>query len=230
MGNAVVRRRPKSESALEPQPEPQCTAEEWQGSRQPVRQLIRRRLWQTFGPAVVVAVLGVAAVICVWIMRDTIGRPLFADGVSPWEYVLIAVGLLVLAVAGGLALHSVVVQLPYDMVGVRTDDDFPLRLVRKPHDNRDLELEDPDYLVSAILFSGNLDRVFKVLELDGGEADVCWTIMQVSDGRLRVVDRDAVDTNTRLACAEQYSTDDLTGIPLDDNCEYDQRNSVLIVR
>ncbi|MBW3093566.1 hypothetical protein KIH79_11670 [Bifidobacterium sp. 82T10] len=195
-----------------------------------MRQLIRRRLWQTFGPAVVVAALGVGAIICVWAVRDTIGRPLFADGISPWEYVFIAVGLLVLGVIGWLALHSVIVQLPYDMVGVRTDDDFPLRLVRKPHDNRDLELEDPDFLVSAILFSGNLDRVFKVLELDGGEADVCWTIMQVSDGRLRVVGRDCVDTGTRLACAEQYATDDLTGIPIDGNCEYDQRNSVLIVR
>ncbi|NEG71639.1 hypothetical protein [Bifidobacterium ramosum] len=214
MGNSVVRRG-----------EPAAAGEEWQGERRPVRRLIRRRLWQTFGPAFVVMVIAAMCVAGVWVTRWSVSWPL-----PPQEYALAAVGIIVVTAVVTLAVRSVTKRLPRDMVGVALGDDTALQLVRKPHDNRDLELEDPDFRITVILFPAGLTRVFKVLELTGGEADVCWTIMQVSGGRLRVVGRDAVDPQTRLACAEQYTTDDLAGIPIDDNCVYDQRNSVLIVR
>lgn len=228
MGNAVVhqeQREPRVSTTVAV-----AATEEWQGSRQPVRRLIRHRLWRTFGPLFVVMVVGAACALYVWMTRRAAGKPLFPDGMVVWEYAAAGIGVAVLAAITYATWRAATAILPRGAVGVPTGEDFPLRLVRKPHDNSDLELEEPDFQVSMIVFPAGLTRVFTVLELVGGEADVCWTIMQVSGGRLRFLGRDAVDPGTRLACARQYATDDLDGVPLDEHCTYDQRNSVLIVR
>ncbi|MBW3079059.1 hypothetical protein [Bifidobacterium simiiventris] len=219
MGNAVVHRESRATAALG----------EWQGSRQLVRRLIRRRLWRTFGPLLVVMTIGLSCGAYLW-SSHTAAVASFLGDIVLWEYGGAAIGCIALAVAWYAAWRSASALLPRAALGVCTGEDFPFRLVRKPHDNSDLELGEPDFRVSMIVFPADLTRVFTVLEWVGGEADVCWTIMQVSNGRLRVVGRDAVDPGTRLACARQYATDDLDGVPLDEHCTYDQRNSVLIVR